>query len=240
MIPKIIHYCWFGGNPLDETAKKCIESWKRYCPDYEIIEWNESNFDINCCQYVKEAYEAKKWAFVTDYARLKVVYENGGIYLDTDVEIIKPLDALLSNTAFFGFQNENLIATGLGFGAQKGCDILNDLMLDYNGVSFCLPNGKYDLTPCPARNSEIFIKYGFKMDNSFQVLNGVVTYPSEYFCPKNSRTLKLEVTKNTYTIHHFAGTWIGEKTNYRQKIKKLLGPKLCGAVVKVMDKLGIK
>lgn len=240
MIPKIIHYCWFGGNPLDETAKKCIESWKIHCPDYEIIEWNEANFDINCCQYIREAYDAKKWAFVTDYARLKVVYENGGIYLDTDVEILKPLDDLLSNTAFFGFQNENLIATGLGFGAQKGCEILNELMLDYKDVSFCLPNGTYDLTPCPERNSEVFIKYGFKMDNSLQVLDGVVIYPSEYFCPKNSRTLKLEVTKNTYTIHHFAGTWISEKTNHRQKIKKLLGPKLCGWVVKVMDKLGIK
>ena len=119
MIPKKIHYCWFGGNPLPELAIKCLESWKKYCPDYEIIEWNETNFNLDSCEYVREAYQAKKWAFVSDYARLKVVYDNGGIYLDTDVELIKSLDRLLKNKSFFGTETTGVVATGLGFGAEK-------------------------------------------------------------------------------------------------------------------------
>ena len=107
MIPKIIHYCWFGGNPLPELAIKCIESWKKYLPDYEIKEWNESNFDINCCAYVREAYEAKKWAFVSDYARFWILYQHGGLYFDTDVELIKSIDDLIVKGAFMGCEPWN-------------------------------------------------------------------------------------------------------------------------------------
>ena len=120
MLPKKIHYCWFGGNELPDLAIKCIESWKKYCPDYEIIEWNETNFDLECCDFVKEAYKAKKWAFVSDYARLKVVYDNGGIYLDTDVELVKSLDILLQEKCYFGEETTGYVATGLGFGAENG------------------------------------------------------------------------------------------------------------------------
>ena len=120
MIPKIIHYCWFGYGPKPKLAEKCIRSWKKYCPDYQIIEWNENNFDISACPlYVRQAYEARKWAFVTDYVRLKVIYENGGIYMDTDVELKKNLDNLLPYNAYFGFENYWVIATGLGFGALR-------------------------------------------------------------------------------------------------------------------------
>lgn len=124
MIPKKIHYCWFGRNPLPELAVRCIESWKKYCPDYEIIEWNEDNYDINKISYVKEAYQARKWAFVTDYVRLDVVNQYGGIYLDTDVELLKSLDPLLKYKSFFGMEEGKFIATGLGFGAEKGTKIL--------------------------------------------------------------------------------------------------------------------
>ena len=118
MIPKIIHYCWFGSNPLSETAQECIASWRKYCPDYEIKEWNENNFDLNCCNFVKEAYEAKKWAFVRDVARLKIIYEEGEIYLDTDVQVVKSFDDLLNNQCFLGEETSGCIKTGLGFGAM--------------------------------------------------------------------------------------------------------------------------
>ena len=131
MIPKIIHYCWFGRNPLPKTAEKCIRSWKKYCPDYEIIRWDESNFDVNCNEYCREMYEQEKWAFLTDYVRLRVVYENGGIYLDTDVEVIKPLDDLLHNSAYMGLETTDKVATGLGFGAERNHWFIGENMKYY-------------------------------------------------------------------------------------------------------------
>lgn len=139
-IPKKIHYCWFGRNPLPESAKKCIESWKKYCPAYEIIEWNEDNFDLTENRYAREAYEQKKWAFVSDYARLKIVYEQGGIYMDVDVELIKPLDELTELDGYMGFEKEidgqMWIATGLGFGARAGHPIVGALLKDYEDIPF--------------------------------------------------------------------------------------------------------
>ena len=117
-IPKILHYCWFGGAPKPKNIQNCIRSWKKYCPDYEIIEWNEQNFDVSQSLYPRQAYDARRWAFVADYARLKILYEQGGIYMDTDVELLRPLDDLLAYPAFFGFQHNNEVATGLGFGAE--------------------------------------------------------------------------------------------------------------------------
>ena len=234
MIPKTIHYCWFGKNPLPKLAKKCISSWKKYCPDYSIIEWNEDNFDINSCpQYVKEAYQEKKWAFVTDYVRLKVVYDNGGIYLDTDVELLKNLNPLLEHDAYFGIEfNNNLayIATGLGFGATKGTDILHELMEDYVDIPFILQNGCYDITPCPHRNTNIFIKHGFKQTNTEQVIDGKIKiYPTEYFCPLDWRGTKKEITNNTVSIHWFSASWYDqdskkelERTKIKNKIKQIL------------------
>ena len=131
MIPKIIHYCWFGGNPLSDLAQKCIDSWKKYCPDYEIKEWNESNFDLNSCDYVREAYQAKKWAFVTDYVRLYAMVTEGGIYMDTDVEVIRPLDSFLSNRAFSGFEDETNIPTGI-MACEKGFPLFEELLEEYN------------------------------------------------------------------------------------------------------------
>lgn len=223
-IPKIIHYCWFGGNPLPPLAKKCIRSWKKYCPDYEIKEWNENNFDINSCpKYVLQAYEAKKWAFVTDYIRLKIIFENGGIYLDTDVEVIKTFDSLLDYTAFFGIENFNnekpyTIATGLGFGAEKGTNIIKELSDDYNEIDFRISENEYDLTPCPIRNNHIFISHGFNSENEVQLLNNnIAVLSTEFFCPITYSNNKKHITKNTYSIHHYAASWFSKEAKAKHK-----------------------
>ena len=239
MIPKIIHYCWFGGNPLPEDAKNYIEGWRRLCPDYEIREWNEQSFDVNSVPYVREAYESRKWAFVTDYVRLYALYHQGGIYMDTDVEVIKPLDRFLSEEAFSGFERENAVPTGI-MASVSGQRAVKDMMDAYDGRHFVDENGAMDMSTNVEAITEYFVAHGLRLDNTKQTINGFTLYPSEYFCPKNSRTLEIKVTENTYTIHHFAGTWLGSGTSFRQKIKKLLGPKLSGVVVKLMDKAGIQ
>ena len=208
MIPKIIHYCWFGGNPLPDLAKKCIASWKKYCPDYEIKEWNESNFDLNCCDFVKEAYVAKKWAFVSDFARLKIVYEEGGIYLDTDVEVLKSFDNLLSNKCFLGEETSRFVATGLGFGAEKHNPIIQELLEMYIGKHFKLEDGSYDMLPCPRKNTEPLYKYGYKFSGKAIWKNEHTTvYPPEYFCPLNYETGKMYLTDRTYSIHLYNASW---------------------------------
>lgn len=225
MIPKIIHYCWFGGKPLPPLAKKCLDSWKRFCPDYEIIQWNESNFDLSSTPlYVKQAYEAKKWAFVTDYVRLQVVYENGGIYFDTDVELLKPLEPFLSYRAFFGFENRENINTGLGFGAEKGTPLLKALMDDYRDALFCLEDNTFDTTPCPERNSTVYRAFGLVSNGSNQALDGDIgIFSTEYFCPIDFFTKQMHKTENTVTIHWFSGSWIDKRAVRRQKIRvKLL------------------
>ncbi len=239
MIPKKIHYCWFGGNPLPQDAKDYIESWKKYCPDYEIIRWDESSFDINSVPYVKEAYENRKWAFVTDYVRLYALYTQGGVYMDTDVELLKPIDCFLEHEAFSGFESETSVPTGI-MASEPKQKAIGDLLKDYDGRHFVNDKGELDLSTNVEAITKYFTDNGMLMNNQKQTVNGFTMYPYDYFCPKNSRTLKIEVTENSYTIHHFAGTWVESNTNFRKKIKKLLGPKLCGVVVKIMDALGIK
>lgn len=213
MIPKKIHYCWFGRNPKPELARKCFESWKKFCPDYEIFEWNEDNYDIHSAPlFVRQAYEAKKWAFVTDYVRLEVVHNHGGIYLDTDVEIIKPIDDLLQYNAFFGLQSKSLINTGLGFGAEAGTLILQEMIETYKGIPFIKEDGTYDNTPCPDRDTRVFINHGFKEDNTFQILpDSIACLPTEYLSPKDYLSERLCITEDTRAIHHFAESWMSEK-----------------------------
>ncbi|MEE1219146.1 MAG: glycosyltransferase [Ruminococcus sp.] len=173
MIPKIIHYCWFGNNEKPEVIKKCIESWQKFCPDYEIIEWNESNFDINMYTYVKEAYEAKKWAFVSDVARLWVVYTHGGIYMDTDVEFLDSIDDLLKYKLFISFESERSINTGLGFGAEKNNQLVKKILDDYKARRFKLDNGKFNMTACPSYNTQVIVDNipCLKLDGSEQCYN---------------------------------------------------------------------
>ncbi len=229
-IPKVIHYCWFGRGEMPKLAEKCIKSWKKYCPDYEIICWNEDNFDLTQNRYMKEAYEAGKWAFVSDWARLKIIHEHGGIYFDTDVEVIKPIDDLISNHGFMGFDEKGIVATGLGFGAEKGNSIIEAFLKDYDDISFILEDGSYDLTPCPDRNTSTLKRLGMDLDNKHQEFMDMLFLPDEYLCPMDYYTGKKTITKNTYSIHHYSASWTSKVTKRTTRIKRIIG-------VKMYDKL---
>lgn len=206
MIPKIIHYCWFGRGQKPLLAEKCIESWKKHCPDYKIMEWNEDNFDISSNQYVAEAYKSKKWAFVTDYVRLWALYNYGGVYMDTDVEVLKSLDPYLKHQAFSGFENATQIPTGI-MSCEKGFDLFKEQLEYYDTAHFILPDGSLNLTTNVVTITNQMKKHGFKPNNQYQVLNGYAFYPNNVFCPFLERLGDKEYMKDTVTIHHFAGSW---------------------------------
>lgn len=223
MIPKIIHYCWFGGKPLPEDVKRYIRTWKTYCPDYEIKQWNEQNFDVYENSYCREAYEAKKWAFISDYARLKILYEYGGIYMDTDVEVCKNLDDLLKYNAFSGFESGNRIPTGT-FGSVKGSSWIGYLLSYYKKRHFLKANGTMDQTTNVVTITRMTKeRYAIKLDNSRQIFgDNNLLLPFDYLCAKDSMDGKIKKTKNTYTIHHFAGSWQSMDKRLRHKVKLLL------------------
>ena len=219
-IPKIIHYCWFGNGEKSKLANKCMESWRVKLKNYEIIEWNEKNFDINCNKYVKEAYYAKKYAFVSDYVRLFALYNYGGIYLDTDVEVIKSLDEFLIHEAFAGFESEKEVQTGL-MACKKGNKLFGEFLKQYEDRTFVKEDNIYDLTPNVVKLTEICEKYGLEKNNKLQIVNGLTIYPKTYFCPLNFNSDKSDFSSDTHLIHHFAGSWISEEEKKRiQWLKK--------------------
>lgn len=224
MIPKIIHYCWFGENPLPELAQKCIASWRKYCPDYEIKEWNESNFDLTSCDYVREAYGAKKWAFITDYVRLYVMVKEGGIYMDTDVEVLKALDPFLRHKAFSGFEDEVSIPTGI-MACEKGFPLFSKLLEDYDNRHFVLQDGKLDLTTNVVTITNLCKKYGFIGNNTKQDICGFTLYPRDVFCPKSHVTGLINLTSQTVTIHHFSGSWQNKEAKISACIKRNMNGK---------------
>lgn len=214
-IPKMIHYCWFGRNPLPELAIKCIESWKKYLPDYEIKEWNESNFDVNIIPYTKEAYQCKKFAFVSDYARFWVLYNYGGLYFDTDVEVIKPLDDIIGRGPFMGCENEAGseattigVAPGLGLGVNPGLGLYKEILDFYSTIHFINVDGTQNIHTVVEYTTNILVKYGLRDINEIQECAGVLVYPKEYFCPMSFKTKEMHITHNTYTIHHYSGSWL--------------------------------
>jgi len=207
VIPKKIHYFWLGGNKIPEQNRKYMETWHKFCPDYEIIEWNESNYDFLKHPYMRQAYEARKWGFVTDYARLDILYTHGGIYLDTDVEIIRPLEELLYNTAYSGFQYNMQVATGLGFGCIPGLPIIKDMRDDYDRLSFINSNGNFILTACPQIQTDLLKRRGLLQNGNFQIIEDMAVYPTEYFSPFDFRKIGY-VTAKTYSIHWYEGTWV--------------------------------
>lgn len=241
MIPKIIHYCWFGRGQMPALALKCIESWKKHMPDYELRLWNEDSFDVNSNIYVKEAYEHRKFAFVTDYVRLYALYEEGGIYMDTDVEVVKDLAPFLHHHAFSGFENNGYVPTGM-MASEKGGLWVKDLLADYVDHHFVKEDGSLDLTPNTVMITDYMLKKGLVLDNSYQDFEGLATmYPSDYFCPLCQNTGEVQLTENSYCIHHFAGSWMPAKVKIASKIKKglsrFLGPKVIGSII---DKLGLR
>ena len=213
MIPKVIHYCWFGRNPLPESAKKCIDSWRKFFPEYEIKEWNEDNFDVNIIPYTAEAYKARKYAFVSDYARFWILYHYGGLYFDTDVEIIKPMNDIIERGGFMGIEEDGrdeefpLIAPGLGLAVEAKHPIYKSLLDYYSTLHFIDEKGKPQLTTIVRHNTKILIESGLKPTNVLQEIEGIWIYPKDYFNPLNDLTGKLEKTANTRSIHWYMRSW---------------------------------
>lgn len=263
MIPKVIHYCWFGGNPLPDSAKKYICSWKKYFPDYEIKEWNESNFDLHCCDYVREAYEAKKWAFVSDYARFWILYCYGGLYFDTDVEVIKPMDNLIKKGSFMGCETNLMTSTaleakkmlpiedsnigfgnslglaaapGLGLAAAPGLGLYKEILDYYNQIHFQQnDDGTYDTVV--DHTTKVLRRHGFKGNGSIEKVEDIYIYPPEYFCPMNYRTGKLDITENTYTIHWYSASWQSGYSKLKTKMQHLLGEQITNWIIQIKRKV---
>ena len=218
MIPKKIHYCWFGRGEKPKLARKCIESWKKFCPEYEIIEWNEDNFDINTNAYTKMCYEQKKYAFLSDYVRLLVLYEHGGIYFDTDVEAVKSFDDLLFHKAFFGFETKEYVNTGHGFGAEAGARIVKALIDEYIPII----DGKHGTVGCPVMNTRTMTKNGFIMNGQTQEKNEIAVFAKEYFNPFNDNTGVLKKTGNTYSIHWYGKSWMDKNVIVKNKLTRVI------------------
>lgn len=221
MIPKIIHYCWFGRGEKPALAQKCIESWKKYCSDYEFVEWNEDNFDINLNRYVKEAYESKKYAFVTDYVRLYALVNYGGIYMDTDVEVVGSLDEFLKHQAFSGFEDDGWIPTGL-MASEKNYPLFIELLDDYKDKAFIKEDGSLDTVTNTFTITKTVEKYGLVKNGEFQIVEGFALYPKDVFCPLDDATGKVNKTKNTRAIHWFSKSWMPKSIQKRNKITRVI------------------
>ena len=221
MIPKVIHYIWLGGNPEPNILKKCKRSWRKYCPDYEIKRWDETNLDLNKFKFAKDAYNAKKWAFASDVFRFDILYKEGGIYLDTDVELIKPIDEFLAYEFFTGFESEQFVNPGLIMGCKKESKIANDILEIYKKAEFNIDK-LFDITVCKLVTSYLVENYNLKQTGETQRLknNKVVIFSPEYFCPKSIETLETIITKNTVSIHHYSATWVNK--TLKDRLKALL------------------
>lgn len=210
-IPKKIHYCWFGKKNIPECNLKWMESWKRFCPDYEIIRWDESNYDITKNAYMYEAYKEKKWGFVSDYARVDIVYNHGGIYLDTDVELLKSYDELLYQSAFCGVEASRKIALGLGFGAEKRYSLIKEILNLYDDMHFLDGCGQANLMTCVRLQYPYYKRIGFDSNGNYQIINGMTVYPEVVFSPKDLYTREVRITEKTFSIHHYEGSWANKK-----------------------------
>jgi mannosyltransferase OCH1-like enzyme len=240
MIPKIIHYFWFGGNPIPTTDQLCIDSWKRTMPEYEIKRWDESNYDITSVPYMNEAYEAKKWGFVSDYARLDILYRYGGLYFDTDVEILRPFDDILSQNAFIGFEKDHQkyqVNTGSGCGAEPENPIIKAMRDDYLGRHFIIERNQYNTIPTPIYQTEVLIAHGLKLNNTLQYLDGITIYPCEFFSPMDMTTGEVNKTNNTHSIHHYSASWHSVADQERRILRQKYSPKYGLFVAEVLSSL---
>lgn len=228
MIPKKIHYIWLGGKPLPPIFNKCLKSWKKYCPDYEIIRWDESNLNLDFCDYCRQAYDQKKFAFASDVLRFDVLYKEGGVYVDIDVEFLKPLDELLTLDSFTGFETSNMVAPGLIMGTQPGNKVVKDMLDIYSKMTFEY-NPQNQITICKLLSNNL-IEKGLVCNNSTQVVDGMKIFSSEYFCPVSLSDGKIRKTENTITIHHYQGSWVRKSDKVKQRIlmliKRVMGQKI--------------
>ena len=216
MIPRIIHYCWFGGNPLPQSAQRCIASWRKFMPDCEIREWNEQNFDVNAHPYTRAAYAAGKYAFVSDFARYKILEEWGGIYFDTDVEAVAPISDLLQLGAFMGLEDAQppTVSSGLVMAVEAHHPILQEMLDFYDAQAKDDSTAMLDTGIVVSGMTEIFIRHGFVRENRYQEVAGISLYPSEYFDPMDNATGRIKQTPNTRTIHRYDRTWSAQKPLY--------------------------
>ena len=237
MIPKIIHYCWFGGKPLPKGAEKCIASWKKYLPGYEVKRWDESNFDVNAIPYTREAYAACKFAFVSDYARFWILYHYGGVYFDTDVEVIRPIDDIINRGGFLGVEsNRNGIYTvnpGLGFAATQGTAVIGEMMNLYSTFHFINTDGASDLKNIVEITTDYLSSKGLQNTDEIQDCCGFTIYPKDYFCPIDYDTRELKITENTRTIHHYAESWVPRSTRFKNALSRLFGKRFMTCLIRI-------
>ncbi len=216
MIPRIIHYCWFGGNPLPKSAQRCIASWRKFMPDCEIREWNEQNFDVNAHPYTRAAYAAGKYAFVSDFARYKILEEWGGIYFDTDVEAVAPINDMLKLGAFMGLEDAQppTVSSGLVMAVEAHHPIIQEMLDFYDAQAKEDATAMLDTGIVVSGMTEIFVHHGFVRENRYQEVAGISLYPSEYFDPMDNATGRIKQTPNTRTIHRYDRTWSAQKPLY--------------------------
>lgn len=227
LIPKIIHYCWFGGAPKPKSVQRCINSWKKYCPDFVIREWTEKDVDITQNEYTRQAYEAKAWGFVPDYLRLWIIYNHGGIYLDTDVQVVRSLTPLLKYKAFAGFESPYHVAFGLGFGAEAGHPFIWEHMQQYEALRFRNEDGSFNRKASPDYTTALLLSKGLQLGaDEVQQVAEMTILPKDYLCPKDWRTGLVTLTPNSFAIHQFDASWFSEeaqnkKTNRWKKEKRM-------------------
>lgn len=222
MIPKVIHYCWFGGKPIPKEYQRYIESWRQFMPDYEVKEWNEGNYDVNCIDFSKEAYSVKKYAYVSDYARLKILYENGGVYFDTDVEVIHSIDDIVEKGNWMAFEKHVsgsaedalFVNVGLGFACERGNAIIKEIMEYYEKNHYIQSDGKVKQIPIVYITTEVLKRHGLCVSDRPVTVGDFTIYPWDYFCPMEYQSNKIEITENARTIHHYSATWMSKKDKF--------------------------
>ena len=222
MIPKIIHYCWFGRGEKPELAKKCIASWRKSCPDFEICEWNEGNCDYLSIPFMAEAYAAKKYAFVSDVMRLIVLEQYGGVYFDTDVEVLRDISPLLDDEGFIGFENDQFVNSGQVMAAKAHHPVIRAMIEEYKKLRFTNADGTTTPVGCPRLNTDVMERFGLIRNGREQVVAGIHVYPADYFNPMDSTTGKLTKTENTYSIHWYSMSWLPKRVQMKAKLGRIL------------------
>lgn len=221
MIPKIIHYCWLGRGEKPELAKKCMASWQKFCPDFEICEWNEDNCDYLAMPFMAEAYAAKKYAFVSDVMRLIVLEQYGGVYFDTDVEVVRDITPLLADEGFIGFENAQFVNSGQVMASMPHHPVIQAMIEEYRKLHFTNADGTMNAVGCPYLNTDVMERYGLARNGREQLVAGIHVYPADFFNPLDSVTGKLTKTENTYSIHWYSMSWLPKSTQIKAKIGRI-------------------